>query len=185
VYQRSVYLSDNPTMRKVHQSLVRLMEAARTSPLLAKQRPGKKVETHSDLADVLGASDQVISNWASRGVSKQGALRAGFVLGCSPTFVLEGAGTAFAAEAPDLVMYEAERPVALLQVKSPEVAYQSELPGDIDWHTLAVQVAMGHTKAEVRSLLLDFVDMVSAERTRLMQAIAERAKQHTPKGAKG
>lgn len=172
-------------MRKVHESLVRLMEAARTSPLLAKQRPGKKVETHSDLADVLGASDQVISNWASRGVSKQGALKAGLVLGCSPTFVLDGAGAAFVAEAVDVVMYEAGNPVAVVQAKPPEITYQTELPGDIDWHTLAVQVAMGHKKAEVRSLLLDFVDMVSAERTRLMQSLAQRAKQHTPTGAKG
>lgn len=61
-----------------------------------------------------------------------------------------------------------------------------KVDGDgIDWHTLAVQVAMGHAKADVRSLLLDFVEMVRAERTRAMQAIAERAKKHTPTGAKG
>ena len=172
-------------MRKVHESLVRLMEAARSSPLLAKQWPGRKVETHSDLADVLGTSDQVISNWASRGVSKQGALKAAAVLGCMPTFILEGVGRAFPAEEPDLVLYKDAAQVAILEVKSPEAQYQVEQPGEIDWHTLAVQIALAHKKDDVRSLLLDFVEMVRAERTRAMQAIAERAKQHTPTGAKG
>lgn len=55
----------------------------------------------------------------------------------------------------------------------------------VDWHTLAVQIAMAHKVPEVRSLLLDFVEMVRTERTRMLQAIADRAKQHTPKGVKG
>lgn len=56
---------------------------------------------------------------------------------------------------------------------------------DVDWHTLALQIAMGNENEKSRALLLDFLEMVSRERSRLMQAIADRAKQHTPKGAKG
>lgn len=55
----------------------------------------------------------------------------------------------------------------------------------IDWHTLALSIANGHPVEDERQLLVDFVGMVRSERARLMQAIAERAKQHTPKGVKG
>lgn len=57
--------------------------------------------------------------------------------------------------------------------------------GDMDWHTLAVLAARRHPVDELRELLLDFVDGVRAERAASMQAIAERAKQHTPNRVKG
>ena len=56
---------------------------------------------------------------------------------------------------------------------------------DMDWHTLAVLAARRHPVDELRELLLDFVDGVRAERAASMQAIAERAKQHTPNRVKG
>jgi len=58
---------------------------------------------------------------------------------------------------------------------------------EIDWHTLAVQIAMDHKKAppEVRAVLLDFAELVRSERARMLQAIADRAKQHTPIVVKG
>lgn len=55
----------------------------------------------------------------------------------------------------------------------------------IDWHTLALSIANGHPVENERQLLVDFVGMVRSERARLMQAIAQRAKQHTPNGVKG
>lgn len=64
-----------------HKSLMRLMEAA--------ERHG--VNSPSGLATALDESEQVITNWGRRGVSKPGALKASVVFSCSPHWILTGA----------------------------------------------------------------------------------------------
>jgi len=69
-------------MQKIrHESLLRLMEVA--------QRHG--VTTPSGIAMALDESEQVITNWGRRGVSKPGALKAAVIFGCSPNWILTGA----------------------------------------------------------------------------------------------
>lgn len=47
--------------------------------------------THnSNIAKTLNVSPSTVTNWASRGVSKEGALKAGEVYGCDPNFILTG-----------------------------------------------------------------------------------------------
>lgn len=65
-----------------HPSLQRLLEVA------AKHG----VSSHSALAAALTESEQVITNWAKRGVSAIGAIKAQKVFGCSPLWILEGIG---------------------------------------------------------------------------------------------
>lgn len=73
------------------------------------------------------------------------------------------------------------------EVEAPLAEAPKEGPADglVDWHTLALQIANSHPDEEKHDLLLDFVEMVRVERERIMQAIAQRAKQHTPNVAKG
>lgn len=59
-----------------HASLVRLLEVA--------GRHG--INGHSALAAALDESEQVITNWAKRGVSSVGAIKAQRIFGCSPLF---------------------------------------------------------------------------------------------------
>lgn len=69
-------------MQKIrHESMQRLMQAA--------QNHG--IETPSGLAMALEESEQVITNWGRRGVSRQGALKAADKFGCSPNWILTGA----------------------------------------------------------------------------------------------
>jgi len=56
---------------------------------------------------------------------------------------------------------------------------------EIDWHTLAMQLAMSHTNEDYVPILLDFLTRVKKQREKMMQAIADRAKQHTPIVVKG
>lgn len=65
-----------------HPSLERLLEVA----------AGHGVYGHSALAAALQESEQVVTNWARRGVSTVGAISAQRVFGCSPLWVLEGIG---------------------------------------------------------------------------------------------
>ena len=55
----------------------------------------------------------------------------------------------------------------------------------IDWHTLAMQIAMDHTEEDYVPILLDFLARVKRQREKMLQAIADRAKQHTPIVVKG
>ena len=66
-----------------HPSLERLLVYARK----------KGVESYTDLARAMDAEVNAISNWSRRGVSKQGALKAEQLFGCTASWVLDG-GTA-------------------------------------------------------------------------------------------
>lgn len=67
----------------MHQSAARLYQAARAL---------KKTEGQSALAKLLNESAQTVNNWETRGVSKQGALKAQAAIGCSPNWILSGQG---------------------------------------------------------------------------------------------
>jgi len=67
-----------------HESLLRLMEVA--------QRHG--ITTPSGVAMALDESEQVVTNWGRRGVSKPGALKAAVRFGCSANWILTGVADA-------------------------------------------------------------------------------------------
>ena len=79
-----------PTIGPMHESAARLYDAAR---VLAN------TEGQSNVARLLNLSPQVMKNWESRGVSFEGAISAEKVLGVSPAWIVENAGTMLRAVA--------------------------------------------------------------------------------------
>lgn len=72
----------------MHDSMNRLLSYAREKTL---GKPGAITE-FSDLIRVMGVTSAVMTNWKSRGISKQGALDAERLWGCSASWVLDGSG---------------------------------------------------------------------------------------------
>lgn len=71
------------TIRDMHETMVRLYEAALTL---------KGLKTPTEVARALNQSQQVINNWERRGISKAGMLKAQGALGCSATWLETGIG---------------------------------------------------------------------------------------------
>lgn len=72
----------------MHESVKRLMEYAREATA-GEPRP---VASFGDLGFRMGKSSAVLTNWKARGVSKQGAIEAEAMFGCSVTWILTGEG---------------------------------------------------------------------------------------------
>lgn len=87
----------------MHDSFKRLLDAGRHQCAL------KRAETPALIGKLLGASLQKITNWKSRGVSKEGALLAEELIGCSALWVMTGAGSAFSGQ-PATRLTAAETP---------------------------------------------------------------------------
>lgn len=68
----------------MHETTVRLYEAAKAI---------RQIDGQSELARALNLSPQVVKNWESRGVSKDGLLIAEQKLGCSAIWLKTGNGT--------------------------------------------------------------------------------------------
>jgi len=67
----------------MHESMERLYQAAREL---------RGVTGQSAVARLLHASPQTVKNWETRGVSREGAIRAQEFIGCSPSWITEGKG---------------------------------------------------------------------------------------------
>ena len=65
---------------------IRLLNCAQEGHLERRARPAWT----PGLAEALGVSSATMTNWKSRGVSKDGALAAEQLFGCSPRWVMEG-----------------------------------------------------------------------------------------------
>lgn len=78
------------TIARMHETMVRLYEAARTL---------KKLETPTDVARALNQSQQTINNWERRGMSRIGMIEAQKLIGCSATWLQTGAPPMTTAEA--------------------------------------------------------------------------------------
>ena len=72
----------------MHPSMNRLLECATLATALLP--PSKRVTEASDLIRALNESSGTITNWKSRGVSKQGAVKAEQAFGCPASWVLHG-----------------------------------------------------------------------------------------------
>jgi len=72
------------TMPRMHQTMVRLYEAA-----LAL----KNLETPTDVARALNQSQQTVNNWERRGMSRVGMIEAQKLIGCSATWLQTGKGS--------------------------------------------------------------------------------------------
>ncbi len=72
-----------PTIGGMHESAVRLYEAAKQL---------RDIEGQSAVARLLNESPQNVNNWESRGVSKQGAIKAQATIGCDANWILRGDG---------------------------------------------------------------------------------------------
>ncbi|WP_340519994.1 LexA family transcriptional regulator [Cupriavidus necator] len=68
-------------IRGMHESMVRLYEAAKTL---------KGLSTPTDVARALNQSQQTINNWERRGISQGGMVKAQAAIGCSATWLLTG-----------------------------------------------------------------------------------------------
>lgn len=78
-----------PTIAGMHESMSRLLAVAREA---TKDAPAKadRIHTFADLAARMGVSSAVMTNWKSRGLSKDGALTAARKFGCSANYLLGG-----------------------------------------------------------------------------------------------
>ncbi|WP_197067589.1 helix-turn-helix transcriptional regulator [Cupriavidus sp. SHE] len=68
-------------IRAMHETMVRLYEAAKTL---------KGLETPTDVARALNQSQQTVNNWERRGISQGGMLKAQAEIGCSATWLQTG-----------------------------------------------------------------------------------------------
>ena len=82
-----------PIIHAMHEQMERLYKAT-------QERFG--ISDPSDLARALGVTHQVVTNWQSRGISKDGALTAQGVLGISATWIKDGTGDMFQASVKDV-----------------------------------------------------------------------------------
>lgn len=78
----------------MHESVLRLLQCAKEATKTARE----PVADFADLARKLGVSSAVMTNWKARGVSKEGAIKAEQVFGCSAQWVLTGERPAGGAE---------------------------------------------------------------------------------------
>ncbi|MFC4431438.1 LexA family transcriptional regulator [Cupriavidus respiraculi] len=69
------------TIARMHETMVRLYEAARKL---------KDLETPTDVARALNQSQQTINNWERRGMSRAGMIEAQKLIGCSATWLQTG-----------------------------------------------------------------------------------------------
>lgn len=69
--------------------MIRLLDYVRTNP-----RSPRPNATFADIGRQLGASSAVMTNWKSRGISREGALQAEREYGCSGSWLLTGEGAA-------------------------------------------------------------------------------------------
>lgn len=72
------------TIRRMHETMVRLYEAARSL---------KNLATPTDVARALNQSQQTVNNWERRGMSRVGMIEAQKQIGCSATWLQTGKGS--------------------------------------------------------------------------------------------
>lgn len=72
----------------MHPSMTRLLTCAQE----ATKGQRRAITDFKELGARLGESSAVISNWKSRGISKDGALKASRLFGCSATWLIDGKG---------------------------------------------------------------------------------------------
>lgn len=79
------------TVYSMHDSMKRLLDFARetTKGLRAHDR----IAGFPQIADRLGVTSAVMTNWKRRGISKEGALDAQRAFGCNAWWLLEGEGS--------------------------------------------------------------------------------------------
>ncbi len=163
----------NVAMARPIETLAQRLKLART----------KRGMTQTALAKRAGVNQSDVSKVERGDVLKSTSItRLARELGVDAWWLETGEG-----DAPDWL---SESIPAEALIKQEDQAY--EVPAhleaamkDVDWHTLALDAAMEHPEDEYIPILLDFVERVRRKRERVLQAIAERAKQHTPNGAKG
>lgn len=112
------------TISAMHESMTRLYAAAH-------KVKGKKLSP-SDLARALAESPQRIHNWESRGISKEGALKAQQEFNCNANWLLGTSGDAYIIPAP-------ESPQNAMAVHEPSPVYWPfELVDRQRYHTLSL-----------------------------------------------
>lgn len=131
--------------------MTRLLEYAREATA-GDRRP---VATFGDLGQRMGKSSAVLTNWKARGISRQGAIEAEALFGCSVTWVLTGEGARDSSQ---------REPRAISPSPEPRAREVSES----DWALLQdVKMLGAGDLREVREkarLIREAVDRVLAER---------------------
>jgi hypothetical protein len=107
-------------------SVMRLLECAKDAT--ADMPATRRVRVVGDLVRALGISPQTLTNWKSRGISKDGALLAERFFGCAPSYVIEGIGPARQASANEgLASHPVAQSLSLRPFETPPHIQQGEL----------------------------------------------------------
>lgn len=99
-----------------HESTRRLLDYARKATLGTK----KEVQTPLQLIRRMGITSATFTNWKKRGVSKEGAIKAEELFGCSVQWVMIGEAVAAADEH---AMAEADKPLRFRDLDPFEAQY--------------------------------------------------------------
>lgn len=164
----------NVEMARPIETLAQRLKLARTSRGLTQTALAERAEMNqSDVSKIERGEVQKTTSLT----------RLARELGVDPWWLETGEG-----DSPDWI--GEPQPVAVPPTAKDELA--AETPAhieaamkEVDWHTLALQMAMDHPEEAYIPILLDFLERVRKRRAVVLQAIAERAKKHTPTGAKG
>lgn len=95
------------------------------------ERSHKRRFTHAELARALNVSEQVITNWASRGISAEGALAAQFVFQKDANFILGRLPHPMLLPRDDTAAHSASA-----QAREPSVSYLPEPKADENYSEL-------------------------------------------------
>lgn len=106
--------------KKRHASLDRLLDVARVA----------KVEGPAALAAALAESEQTVTNWGSRGVSKSGAMKAQEKFGCNANWILTGHGANITL--PAFTIDAKGGPIVTLEAAVERIAKHFEAMSDYD-----------------------------------------------------
>lgn len=100
------------------------------------ERSGRRRFTHSELARALNVSEQVITNWAKRGMSTEGALAAQFAFHMDANYLLGRIGHPMMVSRNDGQIDPMAREDVAQYVTRPPWPFESVTPGQ--WATLDV-----------------------------------------------
>ena len=88
------------TIDAMHASMQRLLQFVRE----ATRDTASPINDFAQIGEKLDRSSAVLTNWKSRGISKDGAMQAEAVFGCSARWIMTGEGMAHAALSDEALM---------------------------------------------------------------------------------
>lgn len=129
--------------KKRHASLERLLDVAHAA----------KVDGPAALAKAFNQSEQTLTNWGARGVSKFGAMKAQDKFGCNANWILTGLGSKFVSSVAPMTISEKNGTVTRMDQRRPPSLDQ--LLKDLSVYFVGLDEP---ARRRVKSQLADLVD---------------------------